>query len=453
MFTTVCPGCTSECKAISGDGPQPAKVLIVLERPGQDELRNGRVACGKTGQELDELYLPLSGLDRACVRVCNTVLCGEPNNKKPTDKERERCAPWHLPAEIECTAPEVIVLAGATPCALVPGVSLELHHGIPQHTSKVGTLFGWSGWLVPMYHPAIGLHESRWMTICMEDWRGLHAIIEENRWEFDPEPEPVQYGEYRQSGWPWIIGGPFPVGVDTELHGSRPWSVQVSSAPGTGALIRTNDPRGIEWLREVLAGEEIVLHNAAYDLEVLRRLDIPVRRYRDTMQEAYQLGNLPQGLKPLAYRLFRHTMTSYDETVRPASLDALYAWMTEALVVAQLDLSFVERVQTKTKVKEVVSKGPLETLLTRLLRLTDPASDYDPWERLDGFWSDPLNEWMIPHVESRVGSYPILGIGNCDMATAVRYAVGDADWTGRVAVELARRRKEAFKIYEGDRDR
>ena len=46
-------------------------------------------------------------------------------------------------------------------------------------------------------------------------------------------------------------------------------------------------------------------------------------RYRDTMQEAFHLGNLPQGLKALTYRLFRHTMTSYEETVRPASIRAL----------------------------------------------------------------------------------------------------------------------------------
>jgi hypothetical protein len=59
---------------------------------------------------------------------------------------------------------------------------------------------------------------------------------------------------------------------------------------------------------------------------------------------------------------------------------------------------------------------------------------------------------MVAHIEGRIGPYPILGIGNCSMEQAVAYAVGDADWTGRVAVELERRRGESFKIYEGDRD-
>jgi hypothetical protein len=59
---------------------------------------------------------------------------------------------------------------------------------------------------------------------------------------------------------------------------------------------------------------------------------------------------------------------------------------------------------------------------------------------------------MVNHVIARVGHYPILGIANCKLADAVDYACGDADWTGRVAVELARRRSGAFEIYKGDRD-
>ena len=457
-WVTPCAGCKCEFRAIGGDGPRPAKVLIVLERPGQDENRNGRVACGNTGQELDELYLRLAGLDRSEVRVCNTVLCGEKNNKAPADKEIAQCAPYHLPDEIERTNPEVILLCGSTPCSLVPGIRLDYMHGIPQHTSKVGTLFGWPGTIIPLYHPAIGLHESRWMTICLEDWKMVGEYLNFGD-DGDPAPEPTQYREYHDGGWPWLIGGPYPVGVDTESHGGRPWSVQVSSAPGTGVLIRTDDARGMEWLRAGMLGEEIVLHNAAYDLEVLRQLDIPVRSYRDTMQEAFHLGNLPQGLKALAYRLFRHTMTSYEETVRPASIHKLQEWMTEAYAVALADLTVVTpQIGKKGQpIKDKVEKSGLESLLTRLLRLTDAASDYNPWgsdkePRLDAFWNDPANEWMTAHVEARCGRYPILGIGNCTMQDAVQYAVGDADWTGRVAVELARRREGAFQIYKGDRD-
>jgi len=453
-----CPNCPRTYKAIGGDGPRPAPVLAIMERPGQVENAHGRVADGKTGQELDELYLPLAGLDRSEIRVINCVLCWADNNKTPTDKEVAQCAPHHVPQEIERTNPKVILLCGSTACSLVSGVRLDYMHGIPQHTSKVGDLFGWEGWLIPLYHPSIGLHESRWMQICMEDWEGLRHLIgqssfeagDQYRFEGDPEPEPVRYELCYQE-----IAGMHPrIAVDTESHGGKPWSIQWSGYRNTGYMIRADDARAVAkfsaWLRD--NDTEIIFHNAAYDLEVLRQLDIPVRSFRDTMQEAFALGNLPQGLKALAYRLFRHTMTSYEETVRPASLRALISWMTEAYIVASTDLAFVERVQMKTKVKEVVRKGPLESLLQRLLRLTSVESDYDPWERLTDFWHDECNEWMVNYVESRCGHYPILGIANCSMPDAISYAVADADWTGRVAVELARRRGQAFKIYEGDRD-
>ncbi len=462
-----CPACTRKYRAISGDGPQPAPVLCIAERPGPDENRNGRVLCGKTGQEWDELYLPLAGLDRSGVRACNAVLCWADSNKTPTDKEIARCAPHHLPEEIRKTDPEVIILLGATACSLVPGIRLDLHHGIPQHTNKVGVLFGWQGWLVPMYHPSIGLHDSRWMQICMEDWQELGAILGENHFEDDPEPEYLCYHfvSGAEAVSDYFRGADFDGSVvpamDTERHGSRPWSMQASILPGTGILVRSTDRAGLDalnfWLNSSFQDWCVALHNAGHDIEEARRMGVHMRFYRDTMQEAFHLGNLPQGLKPLVYRLFRHTMTSYQEVVWPASIRALQDWMLEACRIAELDLSFTERVHLKTKVKEVVKPGELESLLRRLLRLASTQSDYNPWgsdkePRLDAFWRDELNAWMVSHIEARVGPYPILGIANCSMDDAVRYAVGDADYCGRVAVELARRRGEAFQIYSGDRD-
>ena len=466
MFTNSCETCPRKHRAIGGSGPQPARILAIAERPGPRENERGEVLIGPTGQEWDELYLPLAGLDRSEIRVCNTVMCWADSNKTPTDKEIQACAPCHVPDEIERTNPDTIILMGATACALVPGIRLDMHHGIPQHTRKVGELFGWSGWLMPMWHPSIGLHESRFMQVCMEDWQELKALFDEDYFNVpgfldDPDPEPVNYSQWtKHHSW---VTGEHPMGVDTESHAGQPWSVQVSGRPGMGMLYRTNDRAGMEHLSWMLRGQHnLVFHHAAHDLEELRKVGIVIGtdRYRDTMQEAFHLGNLPQGLKALTYRLFRHTMTSYEETVRPASIRALLDWMTEAYQIAVLDLTYVsQRFSPKTgkRLKDEVSKSDLESLLTRLLRLTTETSEYDPWgndkePRLDAFWHEPVNEWMVQHVESRIGNYPKLGIANCSITEAVAYAVGDADYTGRVAVELANRRNGAFRIYEGDRD-
>jgi uracil-DNA glycosylase family 4 len=468
MFRDPCDTCPRRHRAIGGSGPQPARILAIAERPGEEENKNGTVLIGPTGQEFNELYLPLAGLHRSQVRACNVVMCWADSNKTPTDKEVAQCAPCHIPEEIERTRPEIIILMGASACKLTPGIVLDIHHGIPQPTSKVGAVLGWHGWVIPVYHPARGMRESRFMTEGMADWEGLKDIIGEDHFADDPKPEPVVYtyvrgyevNDYFQA----IHDLGHKLAMDTESHAGRPWSMQASGLPGTGILVRADDHIGLDcldfWFGSSFFDSIVTMHHAAHDLEEARHMGVSVPRYRDTMQEAFHLGNLPQGLKALTYRLFRHTMTSYEETVRPASIRALTDWMTEAYQIAVLDLTYVsQRFSPKTgkRLKDETTRSDLESLLTRLLRLTDPNGEYDPWgsekePRLDAFWHEPVNEWMVQYVENRIGPYPLQGIANCSMEEAVRYAVGDADWTGRVAVELQRRRQGAFQIYSGDRD-
>jgi hypothetical protein len=97
--------------------------------------------------------------------------------------------------------------------------------------------------------------------------------------------------------------------------------------------------------------------------------------------------------------------------------------------------------------------GALCSLLNRLLKHADEKSEYDPWERLRAYWSEPEHEWDTAHVEARVGRCPILGIGNAPIDRAVQYACSDAYWTRRVAAELERRRNSGmFIIAEVDAD-
>jgi uracil-DNA glycosylase family 4 len=426
--------------------------LAVGERPGKDEQRLGAVFVGKTGRELDETYLPLAGLDRSDIRVCNAVRCWADNNRTPTEKEVVLCAAHHLPQEIEETAPELVILMGSSACRLVPQIKLDMMHGIPQ---RVDDLFGWSGWVVPMYHPAMGLHESRWMTQLLEDWERLKGWIGGERTEQTSVESTCYVQAVDVHRYLDCIEACLDMAVDTEDHGGVPWSVQLSHTAGTGVLVRTDDQSNMGILRQWFpaTSAEFIFHNAPHDLDVLAKVGMYPQRYRDTMQEAFHLGNLPQGLKPLTYRLFGITMTSWEDVVRPASIRALENWMVEALVVAEADLHYAEHKHLKTKTKTIVKAGELEKLLKRMMSHTDAASDYDPWQRLDDFWRDEANEWQTAYVEARCGRYPILGIGNCRLEDAVRYGCSDADFTGRVAVELEKRRRDAYwTIAEGDED-
>lgn len=470
-----CPNCPRNYHALPGDGPLPSPFLVIGERPGKDENRYQRIFVGKIGQELNETYLPLAGLARHDVRLCNTVRCWADNNRTPSDREILECAQHHLANEIEQTAPDVVVLLGSSACKLFPGVQLERQHGIPQHTDKVGgldkSLFGWRGWVVPMYHPALGLHESKWMVQMLEDWERLGKVLSARVWDFD---RPVTETDYRLTQEPEEVLNYFyqylpnttrtartatatattvrNFAVDTEDHGGVPWSVQISCKPGTGILIPAKNELACTVASELMHGSPITLHNAAHDLDVLRSMNIQVGEFRDTMQEAFHQGNLPQGLKSLVYRLFGYTMTSWEDVVRPDSIRLLLEWIGEGAMIAQTDLAYVERKQLKTKVKETVKAGALEKLLVHLIKHTDVHSEYDPWERLKIFWSEESNEWMTAYVEARIGKYPILGIANCSLPRAISYAVSDADWTGQVARELKKRRERDGKYEINDND-
>lgn len=448
-----CTACAGKYRPITGDGPRPARILAIGERPGVTENKYNRVFIGKSGDELDETYLPLAGLRRSEIRVCNTVLCWAEGNRTPSDKEAAICSAHHLPEEIRLTQPELIILLGGTACKLVKGIKLETHHGFFQR----GKLHGYTGWFLPMYHPALGMHESRWMTYLLEDWEAFS-----DRRHVGSTRKVLPVTDYRSADRAEIadylncLPGVLDLGADTEDHGGVPWSVQLSHTPGTARLVRADDREAIaylaSWARESSA--TWIMHHAGHDLDILAKLGgIAPASYSDTMQQAFHLGNLPQALKPMVYRLFGYTMNSWEDVVRPYSIEALVCWMVEALEISRADLSLIEVKRLKTKIRETVKKGPLETLINRLIVHTSSDSEYDPWERLAEFWAFDGHDWITSHIEARIGRYPILGIANAPFQKALTYACGDADWTGQTSDELARRRADAFfRVSDEDKD-
>jgi hypothetical protein len=243
------------------------------------------------------------------------------------------------------------------------------------------------------------------------------------------------------------------------------WSVQWSLYPGHGRLMTARDPNLKAVLWALAKAEEVRLHHAAADRDPIERAGFTIERWRDTMQEAFRTHKLPQGLKPLVYRLFGVMMTSYEDVVWPHSIRQVREWLLEALYVAKLDLCAIEvrKARGKGKTREIRKPGPAEQLFSRLLAHADEHADYDPWRngkvskqdkapRLEEFWADETSQWMVNHLEARVGRFPTLGIANAPMAEAIEYGCSDADWTGQVANRLEQMRPGLFQISDGDRD-
>jgi uracil-DNA glycosylase family 4 len=485
FIRTRCALCDCRYSPIEGSGPMDADVLAIGERPGETENSLLEVFCGRTGEELNETYLPLTGvLSRSDIRVENAVLCYAEGNATPREKLVLSCANMHLPDKLRRIEPSVVLLLGSSACLLSDRqIDLEYMHGYPFR----GTLLGgvWKGWIWPSYHPSSGMHDGTKMSLLLEDFENLGKWMEGD-WE-PPKPtrrrkDEVDYQlvtsaremtkeileierepKVDRFRWP---------GIDTESHGKEVWSIQYSLKPNWGRLVRTDQSslskKLLKELQEFIRGNEIALHNAPDDLDILDKVGalnlvgVHLGSWRDTMQEAFQQCTLPQGLKPLAYRLTGAVMDSWEDIVWPDSMEAMVDWMSEGLYYASENLQQVVKLKTKTKmVPGQLEKAFLWFIKHSVKRRAQGAHKYNPWEKYAALYETgefkrkkiPEAERMFKELYAAIGEPPIVGIGNCEIGKAVRYACEDADQTGQVAEILAGMRKEKrWKVPTRDWD-
>lgn len=106
-----CLKCTlGEGKAVIGEGPENARVMLIGQNPGAEEARLGRPFVGRAGKYLDRV-LKANDIRRESLFITSVVKCRTPENRKPTNKEIEDCLPF-LVKQIRRIKPEVIVLMG-----------------------------------------------------------------------------------------------------------------------------------------------------------------------------------------------------------------------------------------------------------------------------------------------------------------------------------------------------
>jgi DNA polymerase len=106
---------------VFGEGPVPARLMLVGEQPGDREDIEGHPFVGPAGRILDEA-MAQAGLDRETAFLTNVVKHfrwrSSPGGKrrlheKPTKANVTACLPW-IERELELVRPEVLVALGAT---------------------------------------------------------------------------------------------------------------------------------------------------------------------------------------------------------------------------------------------------------------------------------------------------------------------------------------------------
>jgi len=168
-----------------------------------------------------------------------------------------------------------------------------------------GTHFSLPAQMMPMYHPAAGLHRQEIQCKVRWDFEQFGKMI---------RGEPVLYYQCDTVGQKYHetkITGHVPTfaGVDTEGTVSHPWCLSYSCDDGIGKVDRN---------RQISSFSSVVLHGAIHDLPVLAAIGVTLDHWTDTLQMAALLGTEPLGLKALARRYCGMVMKEYTDVVMPA---------------------------------------------------------------------------------------------------------------------------------------
>lgn len=167
-----CPLNFARKKAVPGEGPAAAQIMLIGEGPGFYENEQGRPFVGAAGNFLDEL-LEKAGVSRKAVFITNVVKCRPPGNRDPQPEELLACAAY-LDRQIEAINPLIIVTLGRFSMAkFLPNVRISEVHGQPAWVK--GRL------IIPMFHPAAALHQPSLKTSVERDFSRLPEWIEQAR--------------------------------------------------------------------------------------------------------------------------------------------------------------------------------------------------------------------------------------------------------------------------------
>ena len=102
--------CTNK---VFSDGNPNAKIVLIGEAPGAEEDASGVPFVGRAGKFLTQMITD-AGFDRQKdFYIINTVKCRPPENRVPTDFEKDCCKEF-LFEQLKLVQPKVIVLCGAT---------------------------------------------------------------------------------------------------------------------------------------------------------------------------------------------------------------------------------------------------------------------------------------------------------------------------------------------------
>jgi DNA polymerase len=176
-----CPRGRARTHIVLDRGNPDSKILIVSERPGENEDAMGKAFAGRSGELLDRIMASI-GLDtNRDLLIANVVKCKAEIDRPPTTPEVEACFPY-LRRQIELMKPRVILLLGAVALKYLTkdrGDEFSMEE-------EAGNLFTAPEYpdihFMVLYHPAFLLRDPRKKAVMWEHVKKLRAFLSEHGW-------------------------------------------------------------------------------------------------------------------------------------------------------------------------------------------------------------------------------------------------------------------------------
>jgi uracil-DNA glycosylase family 4 len=390
---------------------------------------------------LMDTFLELVEIPRHRIYITNLLKCRPENNRDPGKSEIEACS-IHLREELSRLSPLVVCLIGRYATRHFLGEVDMLHvHGIPFRRREGGRTY------LPVYHPASGLHDPGNLLTIREDFKAIPRVLSQ-----EDMPRFI-HGEESEVAYSKVSGpeeirqdmlqahrapnGARIVAVDTETERGRLWCLSYSVRSGKAKVVMAEQRPEIKAVAKWLAGDRVrtIMHNALFDVPVLRKAGIQASSVFDTMVMAYLLQTEPQGLKALAFRHCGMCMKDYKDMVGGAIADKAIEYLRIASVLDWPNPEPVEVVKDgKVKLKRPQNVG---TKIQRIIKDTE-TKDADPWAR----WHNIKPDAGRQQVEDAIGRMEEATLADIPEDDAVYYAARDADATIRLYSHLWRRIQE-----------
>lgn len=365
-----------EMSIVNGQGPDNAQVMVVGEQPGEHEAKSGlpfhpRAAVG--GQLTHYLHRIIQ-IHRDKCYLTNLVKSFVKKGYKITAADIEKWAPT-LEEELKRVHPRLIIALGREATRYFLGdVNVEDVYGLPHVWQSNGT----ASVVIPTYlrmydtdlQPLIWysfLQAKRLLDGKIEPYQ--KSKLEDKDFTYNSATEPAHLDYWQQA----IGGPPKLIAVDTEGLPGKPWGLSFSYFSKMATVIRVQHTAALACFRERTRDSHIILHNALYDLRILRDMGIEPKRFHDTMVMAFLIGTEPLPLKALSYRYRGIDRKSYEEVVGPTANALATEWLEKVV--------------------------------------------QEPWETIDRAPENDKNRWsIVRRIENILGSYAgrILYIGDPD---------------------------------------